>query len=91
MSEAYDLMLPSEDADEMCRLILSITSSTEDELEEALAFPGVFPATVCESEVSEERLASSDVILCVDVRTADNLLNVLGQGKSSGPQEGFSL
>jgi hypothetical protein len=63
--EAYDLTLPSEDADEMWRLILSITSSTDEELEEAFAFPGVFPATVCESEVSEERLASSDVIPCV--------------------------
>ncbi len=49
----------------MWRLILSITSSTDEELEEAFAFPGVFPATVCESEVSEERLASSDVIPCV--------------------------
>jgi hypothetical protein len=70
VSEAFDRRLLSEEADDMCLCIrwiaLPITSATEDELEEAYAFPGVVPAAVCESVMSDDALlVSSDVILGV--------------------------
>ena len=47
-------------------MALPITSATEDELEDAYAFPGVIPAAVCDIDSNDDMLASSDVILCVD-------------------------
>ncbi len=58
-----------------------LSPDCEEDCREEWSFTGVLPARVCDKDVSDDKLWSSDVILLPapvrTKRTADNLLNVL--------------
>jgi hypothetical protein len=67
----------------------------EEDCREEWSFTGVLPARVCDKDVSDDKLWSSDVILLPapvrTKRTADNLLNVMKMRYSPRIMQGHGV